>query len=71
TGKTFVEYLTELRVRKAKEQLAGTDLAVAKIATTVGFATASYFGQIFRSATGLSPGQYRTRHSGKRARSRR
>ncbi len=66
TGKTFVEYLTEFRVKKAKEQLVDTDVPVAKIATMVGFATASYFGQLFRSTTGLSPGQYRQRHARKR-----
>lgn len=63
TGKTFVEYLTEIRLKKAKEQLVGTDLPIAEIATLVGFATSSYFGQLFRSTTGLSPGQYRDRHA--------
>ncbi len=66
TGKTFVEYLTEIRLKKAKEQLLGTDLPIAEIATMVGFATSSYFGQLFRSTTGLSPGQYRERHARKR-----
>jgi AraC-like DNA-binding protein len=68
TGKTFVEYLTEIRLNKAKEQLADTDVPIAEIATMVGFATASYFGQLFRSVTGLSPGQYRERYARKRRR---
>lgn len=66
TGKTFVEYLTEIRLKKAKEQLADTDVSIAEIATTVGFATSSYFGQLFRSITGMSPGRYRERHARKR-----
>lgn len=66
TGKTFVEYLTDVRLQKAKEELAGSDTPVANVATMVGFATSSYFGQIFRSATGLSPGQYRRRFARRR-----
>lgn len=66
TGKTFLEYLTEIRLEKAKEQLLGTDAAVGEIATMVGFATSSYFGQVFRAATGLSPNRYRVRHARRR-----
>jgi len=66
TGQTFVECLTAIRLDKAKEQLAGTDLPVADIASMVGFATSSYFGQIFRGATGVSPGQYRQRFARRR-----
>lgn len=66
TGKTFLEYLTEIRVSKAKEQLADAEVPIAEIATMVGFATSSYFGQLFRSVTGLSPSQYRHRHARKR-----
>ena len=65
TDKTFLQYLTEIRLTKAKEHLAGSDVPVAKIAALVGFGTSSYFGQLFRSVTGLSPLQYRERCAGK------
>jgi len=65
TGKTFLQYLTEIRMKKAKEQLAGSDVSIAKIAAMVGFGTSSYFGQLFRSTTGMSPRRYRERHAGK------
>ena len=66
TGKTLIEYLTDIRLRKAKEQLAGTDTPIAEIATQTGLGTLAYFGQVFRSATGLSPRDYRRRYAGKR-----
>lgn len=65
TGKTFLEYLTDIRLEKAKDQLLGTDAPVADIASMVGFATSSYFGQLFRAATGLSPKRYRDRYARK------
>lgn len=65
TGKTFLEYLTDIRLEKAKDQLLGTDTPVADIASMVGFATSSYFGQLFRSATGRSPKRYRDRYARK------
>lgn len=71
TGKTLIECLTDIRVSKAKEQLAGSELSVAQIAALVGFATSSHFGQVFRSATGMSPGQYRERHAARRQRTKR
>ena len=65
TGKTLIEYLTDIRLKKAQEQLLGTDASIAEIASLSGFGTSSYFGQLFRSATGLSPGRYRGRYAGK------
>jgi AraC-like DNA-binding protein len=59
TGRTLLEYLTDLRVEKAKERLAATDAPVAEIAMQTGFKTSSYFGQVFRLCTGISPGDYR------------
>lgn len=61
TGKTLIEYLTHLRLEKAKEHLRSTDMSIGDIASRTGFATASYFGQIFHEATGVSPGKYRKR----------
>ena len=68
TGQTLIQYLTDIRVKKAQEQLTYTDISVGDIATMVGFGTSSYFGRTFRLATGMSPGEYRARHGGKRKR---
>jgi len=61
TGKTLVEYLTDLRLKKAKERLGTTDVSITEIAVQTGFKTSSYFAQVFRASTGLSPREYRSR----------
>ncbi len=66
TGKTLIQYLTDLRLEKAKERLVGTSDPIADIAAHTGFSSSSYFGQLFRTDTGLSPGDYRRRFARKR-----
>jgi AraC-like DNA-binding protein len=66
TGKTLVQYLKDIRLKKAKEQLVGSDVPIAEIGAQSGLGTLAYFGQTFRSATGLSPTDYRRRYAGKR-----
>jgi len=63
TGKTLIEYLTGIRLAKAKQLLVGTEASVAEVAAGTGFKTPSYFGQVFREQTGLTPGEYRRLHS--------
>jgi len=58
TGQTFTEYVTELRVEKAKGLLRETNLKVYEIAESVGFANAEYFSKIFKKATGKSPNRF-------------
>jgi two-component system response regulator YesN len=59
TGKTAIEYLTEIRIRKAKELLLSTNLKSYAIARTVGYTDSQYFSQVFKRCTGVSPGQFR------------
>ncbi len=59
TGKTFVEYLTSLRVSKACELLKTSDLKLMDIAEQVGYADQRYFSSIFKKYTGKTPSQYR------------
>lgn len=55
----FAEYLTKVRVEKAKEFLERLDLNVTEIAWKVGYEDPNYFSQIFRKTTGLRPSEYR------------
>ncbi|MDD3409520.1 MAG: AraC family transcriptional regulator [Eubacteriales bacterium] len=55
------EYLISLRISKACEMLLGGRDSIAEIAERCGFASASYFGKLFREKTGCTPGQYRSR----------
>lgn len=59
TGRTFVELLTERRMRKACELLINTPRRLGDIARTCGFADESYFARRFRMRFGMSPGDYR------------
>jgi len=56
-GESFVDFLTRLRVSKAKELLrAGQN--VKETAAEVGYADANYFSRLFKKWEGLSPGDY-------------
>ena len=59
TGQSFVEYLTNLRMEKAKEFLRETGLCTYEIAERIGFADPHYFSLTFRRREGMTPKQYR------------
>jgi len=59
TGKTFVEYLTELRMEKARELLRCTGESSSKIAFEVGYRDPHYFSFLFKKINGCSPRDYR------------
>ena len=54
----FAEYLTDVRIRKAKELLR-TDMKIQNIAQSIGYSSQPYFSTRFRAETGLTPSQYR------------
>lgn len=59
TGKTFVEYLTEIRMDKAKELLRNTNRMLYDISEMVGYENPAYFTVAFKKHVGLSPRDYR------------
>lgn len=59
TGVTFSDYLTRIRLQKAKELLVATRLPVWEIAEKVGYQTVKYFIKVFKESEGTSPRQYR------------
>ena len=58
-GMTFVDYLTKLRIEKAKELLMYTNDKIYKIAEQVGYQNSQYFVTIFKKKTGVTPAEYR------------
>ncbi len=58
-GQTFTEYLTWLRLEKARNLLRETDLHTYRIAAQVGYNDAHYFSYLFKKHTGMTPGEYR------------
>lgn len=65
-GKTFIQLLTERRLRKAQELLANTDLRIADIGEAVGFEDNAYFARRFKQHMRLSPRAYRMSSAARR-----
>jgi len=59
TGTSFIEYLTRLRVEKAKEILVNLNQTVYQVANAVGYHDARYFSRVFKSVCGKTPSKYR------------
>ena len=59
TGKTFVQYLTDLRMEKAVELLLSTSEKTYMIARKVGYADPNYFSYVFKKQFGMSPSKYK------------
>lgn len=58
TGKNFIDYLTGLRMDKAKELLRESALKINDVAEQVGYQH-SYFNRIFKKLEGMTPSRYR------------
>ena len=54
-GISPINYLIERRIRECKSLLTTTSLSISEISETVGFSSQSYFSQIFKKATGMTP----------------
>ena len=59
TGVTFTEYLTAVRLAKAKQLLRDQQMRTSDVAFAVGYNDPHYFSYLFRKNTGLSPRDYR------------
>jgi two-component system response regulator YesN len=59
TGVSFLKYITEYRLNKAKELLQGTNMKIVDICGKVGYSKLSYFCMIFKNNYGLTPSKYR------------
>jgi AraC-like DNA-binding protein/mannose-6-phosphate isomerase-like protein (cupin superfamily) len=63
TGRTFITYLTRLRLERAAELLEHTRLSIAEISYSVGFADQSYFDRVFRRHFSRTPREVRRENS--------
>lgn len=61
TKNTFKDYLSALRIDKAKELLKTTPLKSFEVAVLVGYNDPHYFSTVFKKNTGYSPSRYKTR----------
>lgn len=61
--KSFVTYLTDFRVEKAKELLADVTINIKDISDKVGYRDSNYFAKVFKRIVGLTPSEYRNQES--------
>ena len=59
TGLHFTEYLSRVRIEKAKNLLLNPHVRVSEVAYEVGFQSLTHFNRIFKKTTGKSPSDYR------------
>lgn len=60
---TFVQYMNAYKVNMGAELLRRTNYSIKKISDLCGFQNTSYFIHIFRSLSGITPGEYRKENS--------
>ncbi len=59
TGSGLTEYLTQVRLKKAKHQLLKSNETIDQIAINTGFNSSSYFSAIFKKHEGITPSEFR------------
>ncbi|MDQ0201543.1 response regulator transcription factor [Neobacillus ginsengisoli] len=58
-GMTFIDYLTEIRIKHAKAQMEDQAKSLKEICFSIGYNDPNYFSRVFKKLTGLSPTEYR------------
>ncbi len=58
TGFNFIDWLSMLRVKKAKELLTNTDFTVKEVCFMVGYKDPNYFSRIFKKRIGITPSEF-------------
>lgn len=59
TGVNFIDYVSQLRIEKAKNLLLNPNCLISEIAFEVGFQSLTHFNRVFKRMVGLSPSKYR------------
>lgn len=59
TGKTYSDYVNEIRINEASRLLIQSDKTISQISFECGFETLSYFNRVFLNKKGITPSVYR------------
>ncbi|MCR4896089.1 MAG: response regulator [Lachnospiraceae bacterium] len=62
-GENFIDYLTGIRIEKAKELLTGSALSMKEICAACGYQDPNYFSRNFKKKVGLTPTEYKEKHA--------
>ena len=58
-GQSFIEYVTGIRMEKAKELLSKTDKSMKEICNEIGYADPNYFSRTFKKNVGFTPTEFK------------
>ncbi|WP_179232624.1 AraC family transcriptional regulator [Paenibacillus rigui] len=58
-GATFIDFLTGLRIEKAKELILSGERSLKEVCFEVGYKDPNYFSRVFKKVTGVTPTEYR------------
>ncbi|KYH29507.1 MULTISPECIES: response regulator transcription factor [Clostridium] len=61
-GITFTQYVTNLKIEKAKKLLINTDKSITQVSMEVGFSDVSYFSKVFYKNENLSPYKFKCKY---------
>ena len=61
-GTNFRDYLTDIRLNRAKKLMETTDLKMYEISDRVGYNNVEHFSRMFKKHFGISPGDYKKDH---------
>ena len=59
TGVNFIEYLTQIRMDRAKELLTDSSYSMKEICAKIGYADPNYFSRTFKKNVGVTPTEYK------------
>ena len=59
----FINYLTKIRMDRAKLLLKDVSFNIKEVGKSVGYADSNYFTKVFKRSVGMSPSEYRSKHN--------
>lgn len=60
-GKNYMDYVTDLRIEKAKDMMENTSESIKEICYEVGYNDPNYFSRVFKKIEGVTPSEYKSR----------
>ena len=60
-GTSFIEYVKQIKVKRAKSLLMTSNMRIYEISSALGYSSVQYFSTLFKSITGVTPQEYKNR----------
>lgn len=64
SGENFIEYLTRIRIEKAREMLEHSNASIKEVSVRCGYADPNYFSRIFKKQMDMTPREYKAKYGG-------